>query len=191
MYTYNDYIAATASMDWNPHTWETHDDGVLLERISMGFYDLVLNADKTGYAFMPEMAAELPVDVTAEYVGKFGVAEGETAKAFRIALNKDATWENGEKITADDYIYSMQQQLNPKMLNRRADSYYAGEMIIYNAKNYLYAGKTTTRESGFRVQAVFVNADHRSALGGNGFPGHGFGPLGNRDLKTNGVRGQY
>ena len=37
----------------------------------------------------------------------------------------------------------MQQLLNPKMLNRRADSYYAGEFVIYNAKNYLYAGKTT------------------------------------------------
>ena len=37
----------------------------------------------------------------------------------------------------------MQQQLNPKMLNRRADSYYAGDMVIVNAKNYLYAGKTT------------------------------------------------
>ena len=36
----------------------------------------------------------------------------------------------------------MQQQLNPKMLNRRADSYYAGSLVLYNAKNYLYSGKT-------------------------------------------------
>ena len=50
------------------------------------------------------------------------------------------------KITADDYIYSMQQMLNPKMLNRRADSYYAGDFIIHNAKQYLYAGKTTSLE---------------------------------------------
>ena len=142
VYTYNDYIAATASMDWNPHTWETNDDSTLLDMMTMGFYNIVLNADKTGYAIICEMASELPVDVTAEYAGKFGIAEGETGKAFRIALNQDATWQNGEKITADDYIYSMQQQLNPKMLNRRADSYYAGDMIVYNAKNYLYAGKT-------------------------------------------------
>lgn len=142
VYTYNDYIVATSSMDWNPHTWETSDDGNIVDMLTTGFYAIVLNADKTGYSIVPEMAAELPVDVTAEYVGKFGVAEGETSKAFRIALNQDATWQNGEKITADDYIYSMQQQLNPKMLNRRADSYYAGDMIVYNAKNYLYAGKT-------------------------------------------------
>ena len=143
VYTYNDYIASTTSMDWNPQTWETTDDGNIMAMMTMGFYDIVLNADKTGYAFIPEMAAEMPVDVTSEYVGKFGVKEGETNKAFRIALNQDATWQNGEKITADDYIYSMQQQLNPKMLNRRADSYYAGDMIVYNAKNYLYSGKTS------------------------------------------------
>ncbi len=143
VYTYQDYIAATSSMDWNPHTWETSDDGNLLDMISTGFYAIVLNADKSGYSIVPEMAAELPVDVTAEYVGRFGISEGETNKAFRIALNQDATWENGEVIKADDYIYSMQQQLNPKMLNRRADSYYAGDMIVYNAKNYLYAGKTS------------------------------------------------
>ena len=143
VYTYSASIAGTTSMDWNPHTWETNDDNALLSMITMGFYDFVLNEDMSGYSVIPEMAAALPVDVTSEYVGKYGVAEGETAKAFRIALNQDATWENGEKITADDYIYSMQQQLNPKMLNRRADSYYAGDMIIHNAKNYLYAGKTT------------------------------------------------
>ena len=141
-YTLHDYITATTTMDWNPHTWETSDDSSVLDMMTMGFYSIVLNADKTGYAIICEMAAALPEDVTAEYVGQFGIAEGETAKAWRIALNQDATWENGEKITADDYVYSMQQQLNPKMKNRRADSYYAGDMIIYNAKNYLYAGET-------------------------------------------------
>ena len=141
-YTYYDYITATTTMDWNPHTWETNDDSGVLDMMSIGFYNIVLNADKTGYSIICEMAAALPEDVTAEYAGKFGVEEGETAKAWRIALNQDATWENGEKITADDYVYSMQQQLNPKMKNRRADSYYAGDMIIYNAKNYLYAGET-------------------------------------------------
>ena len=89
------------------------------------------------------MAADYPVDVTAEYVGQYGVKEGETAKAWRIALNKDACFDDGTMINADDYVYSMQQQLNPKMLNRRADSWYDGTFSLVNAKNYLYAGKTT------------------------------------------------
>ena len=142
VYTYNDYIGGTTSMDWNPHTWETSDDSMFLDFINMGFYSFYLNEDASGYSVLPEMAADYPVDVTAEYVGQLGVQEGDTAKAWRIALNQNATWENGEKITADDYIYSMQQQLNPKMLNRRADSYYAGDLQLVGARNYLYSGST-------------------------------------------------
>ena len=255
VYTYRDTMAATTDLDWNPHTWENTTDGDLMDMMTMGFYTFALNEDRTGYSVIPEMAAEYPVDVTAEYVGQLGVKEGETGKAWRIALNPNAAWsvpaaaqavidgtaeepvedaveetveeaadtveeaaeemgeaveevveevadtveeaaeeageaveevveevadtveEAGEAveevveevaevvegaveeateapveeivpdtavpINADDYIYSMQQQLNPKMLNRRADSYYAGQLTIYNAKNYLYSGKTT------------------------------------------------
>lgn len=141
-YTYNDFMGGTTGLNWNPHTWETNDDSYVLAYLTMGFYDFALNEDCTGYAIVPEMAADYPVDVTADYVGKFGVKEGDSAKAWKIALNPAATWDDGTPITADDYIYSMQQQLNPKMLNRRADSYYAGDLVIYNAKNYLYGGKT-------------------------------------------------
>ena len=141
-YTYNTAMTAMGGgLDWNPQTWETSDDSLIITYINSAFYDFKLNANKDGYSVMPEMAAALPVDVTAEYVGSYGVAEGEDAKAWRIALNPNAVWDNGEKITADDYIYSMQQQLNPKMLNRRADSFYDGDFSIVNAKNYLYAGQ--------------------------------------------------
>jgi len=142
VYTYKDFTGSlTSSSDWNPHTWETADDSNLLAMLQTGFYEFYLNEDGKGYAIVPEMAAEYPVDVTAEYVGKFGVAEGESAKAFRIALNQAATWENGDKITADDYIYSMQQLLNPKMLNRRADTFYAGSFAVVGAKDYLYSAQ--------------------------------------------------
>ncbi|NLW21226.1 MAG: hypothetical protein GXY84_07650 [Clostridiales bacterium] len=148
-YTYNTALTAMGGgLDWNPHTWETSDDSIILDYITTGFYAYKLNTAKDGYSVMPEMAAELPVDVTSEYVGQLGVEEGETAKAWRIALNQNAVWENGEKITADNYIYSMQQQLNPKMLNRRADSFYDGDFSIVNAKNYLYAGQVAYTKLG-------------------------------------------
>lgn len=144
VYTYNSYTPGiNSSLNWDPLSWETNEDTDILNNVSSGFYTFVLNSEKNGYSVAPELAAEMPVDVTAEYVGQYGVKEGETAKAWRIALNPLAKWEDGTPITADDYVYSLQQLLNPKMLNRRADSYYAGEFVIYNAKNYLYAGKTT------------------------------------------------
>ena len=141
VYTYNDYLSAMTGLNWNPLSWETNDDSYILGFLTMGFYDFAINADKTGYSIVPEMAAAMPVDVTSEYVGSYGIAEGESAKAWKIALNPNAKWENGEAITADDYMYSMQQQLDPKALYRRADSYYAGDFQLYNAKNYLYQGQ--------------------------------------------------
>ena len=144
VYTYHDFTSAlTSSMNWDVLSWETSDDSAITDYIITGFYGFHMNSDKTGYSITPEAAAEMPVDVTSEYVGQYGIVEGETAKAWRIALNPDMCFDDGTKITADDYVYSMQQQLNPKILNRRADSWYDGTFSIVNAKNYLYAGKVT------------------------------------------------
>ena len=148
VYTLNDVMTATTSLNWNPLSWETADDSMMLGYLSMGFYEFVLNADKTGWAIVPEMAADYPVDVTADYVGQFGVAEGETAKAWKIALNPDATWEDGTPINADSYIYSYQELLRPEALNRRADSLYAGEAAIVGAKGYFYQGQTSYNDLG-------------------------------------------
>ena len=144
VYTLHDYIGAlTSQSNWDPLSWETSDDSSILDLLTSPFYAFKLNSDKSGYSVVPEMAADYPVDVTAEYAGQFGVKEGETAKAWRIALRQDIVWNDGTPINADDFVYSMQQQLNPKMKNRRADSWYDGDFSIVNAKNYLYAGGTT------------------------------------------------
>ena len=144
VYTYNAYMGAlTSQSNWDPLSWETSDDSDILGMLVSSFYAFKLNSDKTGYSIVPEMAADYPVDVTAEYVGQYGIEEGEEAKAWRIALRQDIKWNDGTPINADDFVYSMQQQLNPKMLNRRADSWYDGTFSIVNAKNYLYAGGAT------------------------------------------------
>lgn len=139
-YTYNDFMAGSPNT-WNPHRWETNEDSYIMGFIEMGLYDFILNGTKDGYEIVPEMAAANPVDVTETYAGdeRFGVpAEAKNGEgyAYKIALNPQACWEDGTKINADTYIYSMQQLLNPSLLNRRADSYYAGSLIIANAKNY-------------------------------------------------------
>lgn len=148
VYTYKDYLSGMTSLNWNPLTWEENNDSFVLGFLSMGLYDFTLNADLTGYAIIPEMAAEMPVDVTADYVGQYGIEEGESAKAWKIALNPNAKWHDGTPITSADYIYSMQQQLDPLGLYRRADSYYAGDFQLYNAKNYLYAGQKVWNDAG-------------------------------------------
>ena len=137
-YTLREYLSSTTGLKWAPHTWETADDRYILDYTSTGFYELVLNAEGTGWTIVDEMAVGAPVDVTAQYVGKFGIQDGESGRAWRIALNPAACWDNQVAIDADTYMYSYQQLLDPKMQNRRADSLYAGEFAIVGAKDYLY-----------------------------------------------------
>ena len=137
-YTYNEYEAGSPKT-WNPHEWETNTDSYIMTYTQIGLYDFTLNETKDAYDIMPEMAADFPVDITAEYAGNadFGVpADAKTGYAFKIKLNDKAVWENGDPINADSYIYSMQQILNPEMKNYRASGYYSGTMSIANAEAY-------------------------------------------------------
>lgn len=164
VYTYNDYIAGTTNMKWGTVNWETNEDSYVLSKITSGFYNFYLNDTKDGWAIGCDMASELPVDVTSDYVGSYGIEEGDTAKAWKITLNPDACWEDGTPINADSYIYSYQQLLDPIMLNRRADSLYAGDFQIYGAKNYVYQGKTSFNALGESVEDYLANGGDESQL---------------------------
>lgn len=146
IYSYNSYYSVNPKT-WNPHTWTDGYDSVILEYTTIGFYGVQLNASGDGYEWVCEMAAAFPSDVTENYVGHYGISAGESRKAWEIKLNPAACWEDGTAITADDYIYSMQQLLNPKMLNRRLDSYTSGDLSVYGAKNYVYSLTSATFET--------------------------------------------
>ena len=156
-YTYNDYIGGTTDMKWSTHTWETNEDSAILDFITAGFYTFALNSTADGWSIVCEMAAALPVDVTADYIGKYGLEEGDKLQAWKIALNPNATWENGVKINADTYIYSYMELLDPLMKNRRADSLYAGDFVIYNAKEYFYQGQTVKTDNDTAKKFAFAD----------------------------------
>ncbi len=157
MYTMLDYIGGTTGLNWNPHAWETNDDSYVLGFISTGLYDFVLNEDMSGYTIICEAAAELPVDVTKDYVGQYGISEGESAKAWKIALNPAVKWKDGTQINAETYVYSMKQLLDPIALNRRADSFYSGDFEIVNAKAYFYDGKPSFSVAGSALADAYEN----------------------------------
>jgi len=142
-YSYSD----AASRTWSPTDWETNDEGAVLSYISMGLYDFWIDSDGTGYQIVPEMADQMPVDVTREFAGNqvYGVPEDAiSGYAWRISLNPEACWEDGSPITSADYIYSMQQFLNPEMANFRASNYYSGQLTLANAYDY-YKGDQDTK----------------------------------------------
>lgn len=162
-YTYNSALTVFPT-NWNPHTYQTATDANILDYITEGFYSFDYNETKDGYQLVPQMATAEPTDVTADYVGKFGIAEGDTAKAWKITLRDDLCWEDGTAITANDFVTSAQLLLNPEAGNYRADSLYSGNLTIVNAKNYLYSGQyayeTLMAEAGLvDVSTLVQDAD--------------------------------
>ena len=138
-YTYNEYISMFPST-WNTHNGSTEADTYVQMYTEMGLYDMTFNEDRTTYMFIDEMAKGDPVDVTsdltAEQKAKYGIGAGQNGKAWKVNLNPDATWENGTKITAEDYVKSMELLLSPEIKNKKAINYYSGSTAIYNAERF-------------------------------------------------------
>ena len=146
-YTYNTALAEFPT-NWNYHTYQTAIDAEILDYITSGFYIFDYNETKDGYAMIPGMAVGEPVDVTADYVGKYGVEEGDKAKVYILNLREDLKWEDGTPITAHDFVESAKRLLNPEAQNYRADTMYAGSVTIVNAEAYLKQGQTTPTSVG-------------------------------------------
>ena len=140
-YTYNGAMSVFPT-NWNPHVYQTATDAEILDYTVVGFYGFDYNETKDGYKIIPEMASDFPTDVTSQYVGQYGIEEGDKAKAWQIPLNMDAKYDNGDPITAADYVKSLELLLNPAAANYRADSVYSGNLKIYNAENYYKQGST-------------------------------------------------
>ena len=139
-YTYNSSIT-TFPTTWNPHTYQTATDSSMLGYVSDSFYGFDFNETMDGYVLKNYATTdEHPVDITDQYVGQYGITEGETARVYLINLRQDMYWENGDHITAYDYVESAKRLLNPAAQNYRADSMYSGSVKIVNAENYLKQG---------------------------------------------------
>ena len=144
LHTYREYIAQSPTT-WNTHNGTTDADTYVQGYTEIGLYDFTLSEDRSTYAFIDEMATGDPVNVTNKYVDRYGITQADAentayGKAWEITLNPDATWENGEKITAEDYVWSMERVLSPDMKNSAAATYITGDYELYNANNYYSAG---------------------------------------------------
>lgn len=138
-YTYN---SATSEFptNWNVHTYQTATDADILDYIVASFYAFDYNETKDGYAMVPDMATGDPVDVTADYIGQYGLEEGATSRAYVITIRDDIYWENGDHITVQDIVESAKRLLDPAAQNYRADSMYSGSVKIHGAEDYLKQG---------------------------------------------------
>ncbi len=146
-YTYNTYLTLSPS-NWNELTYQDNNDTEIMSYIGSSFFGYDFKYDADGkiipgeYQVVYEAATKLE-DVSAAYVGdKWGVPEGGKGYAYKITLRNDLKWQNGDPIKAEDFVYTMKEQLNPDFQNYRADSFYAGALILVNAENYVKQGQT-------------------------------------------------
>ena len=162
LHTYREYIAQSPTT-WNTHNGTTDADTYVQGYTEIGLYDFTLSEDRSTYAFIDEMATGDPVNVTNKYVDRYGITQADAentayGKAWEITLNPDATWENGEKITAEDYVWSMERVLSPDMKNSAAATYITGDYELYNANNYYSYGST---EEYFKITAGTTYTDEQ------------------------------
>lgn len=78
--------------------------------------------DGMGYHYICDIAAEMPIQVD-DY-------------NWDIKIREDAQWEDGTPINADTFLFTFQQQLNPKMANRKASYLYSNAITIVGAQAY-------------------------------------------------------
>lgn len=150
------YRVATADLadNWNVHTYTSDSSNDILGYTEDGLYTFDYNDTKDGYTIVPAMASEMPQDVSAQYVNdsRWGISSDETWRAIRVNLRHDLKFDNGDDITAGDFVESMQLLLNPDAANYRADSYYGGQFTIVGAEQY---AKATTYAYSAMVSASY------------------------------------
>ncbi len=150
--TYTLHEATSGSPEkWSPATWETNEDSLVTGYTELGLIDYVLNDEKNGYEAVPEMAAEIPTDVTSSLTKEEAVKydmnmNGEnlftTGQKWQIKLNQAAKFEDGTQINADTYINSLRDILDPEMQNFRAGDFANGTTAIAGGLHYLQSGQT-------------------------------------------------
>lgn len=138
-YTYDTNLSEFPTL-WNPHTYQTSTDSTIMSYMTAGLYEFDYNEDETGFALVPYAAADEPIDITSDYVGQYGIQEGESARVWKIPLRQDLAWEDGTPINANTYVESAKRLLNPVAKNFRGDSLYSGSVQIVNAEKYIKQG---------------------------------------------------
>ena len=159
-YKQAEYNTTTTVMpsNWNEMTYADGNDTQILSYIGSSFFDYdykfegdkKFNADgsinKAGIvagAYTTNYSAATKLeDVTATVDAKWGYTAEQKAEggyAWKITLRNDLKWDDGTPITAADFEYSMQQQLDPTFMNFRANTYY-DTLKMKGAKNYFFSG---------------------------------------------------
>ena len=140
-YTYSTYTSVSPS-NWNELTYQDNNDTQIMNYLTSPLFEFDYKFDENGEIIPGDFEIEYSFatgleDVSAEYGH-----DAKSGKAWKISIRNDGKWNDGTPIVAGDFVYTMQQQLDPLFKNYRADSFYSGATVIKNARNYVFQGDT-------------------------------------------------
>ncbi len=161
---YNTYTSTMPS-NWNELTYQDNNDTQIMSYLGSSFFDFdykfedgkKYNADgsinvdgivKDAFTVNYSAATKLE-DVTSLVGAKWGYTDEQKAEggyAWKITLRDDLQWDDGTAITAADFVYSMEQQLDPNFMNYRGNTFY-DTLRLKNAKNYFFKNQEGTYET--------------------------------------------
>ena len=177
--TYNTTTSVMPS-NWNELTYADNNDTQIMSYIGSSFFDYdykfendkKFNSDGTinkdaivegAYTTNFSAATKLQ-DVTKKVDEKWGYTDEQKAEggyAWKITLRKDLKWDDGTPIKAEDFIYSMKQQLDPEFMNFRANTYY-DTLRMKGARAYFFQNTEGTYEAvgslGYETNAAALAA---------------------------------
>ncbi len=116
--------SATAASIINPHEAGTTNDKEILGYTQGQLYRLFPDEEGMNAIIKGELAEGPPVQVD------------EGGRVWQIRVKENAKWENGEPLTADDFIYSWQMLLDPLLLNQYGGTFAESFIKISNALAY-------------------------------------------------------
>ncbi len=177
-----EYNTTTSVMpsNWNEMTYADNNDTQIMSYIGSSFfeYDYKFEGDKKfnkdgsinkegivpgAYTTNYSAATKLE-DVTSSVDAKWGYTDEQKAEggyAWKITLRDDLKWDDGTAITAADFEYSMQQQLDPAFMNFRANLYY-DNLMIKGSKAYFFQNEEGTYETvesrGYATNQAAIDA---------------------------------
>ena len=167
-YTYNIYTITSPS-NWCELTYKDENDTQIMNYIGSSFFTYDFKFDAKGNPIDGEFemkydAATKLEDVTSTYAGdkKYSVPADATKQyAYKITLRDDLTWDDGTKIKASDFVYTMKEQLDPLAKHYRADSFYKSSLVLHNAQAYAKQGSIVDET----VSNVYAGVAEATAAG--------------------------
>ena len=138
---------------WNPHNYREDSASTLMSYLRDYLYNIAANDELhnpdgkepwSGYTIIPQMAADMPTDVTEEVKAAHPEWFPESATkgyAWEIPLREDLYFDTGYHITADTYFQSIKYLLDPRLQNYRAADFYGGNGAVVGAESYFNSGR--------------------------------------------------